>query len=798
MVESPTHAPHSEAHLACHLIFAALLLAALFGLATGSALDKSPVVGEGTILAPGWAFWRTGHLLDSGQPLLPALIGGLGMMLEPELPAPTQLGSWQSSDVSAFSRDLLWQQGINTNRTIFLGRLPTIWLAVLLGAVIWRWGRESYGLLSAAVALGLYAFSPTVLASAHVATPHLLAAALYVTALYAWTRTLHRKTAGWLVVSGLTLGSALLMNSLAVTLLAAVPILAAIYARRNGPLSLRRPALLASLFDAIGKLPLGWLWSVLLALTMLAVVAALMLWGTAALTTGRLDLEILISSLLRSLRWPPIVERAYLLGRFAPGGWWYYPFIALGVKVPLPALTLIFAGLTVAAAHGVERGEWQLLIPTGLSLGLAAVMHDSGGGRSLLPELCLLFLFASRLVADRAQPGWAGLGFTGVLWIPAIVTGLLAFPDYLSFTNLLTEGADGAWQVVGGPDLDQGQDLLALSNYLRQHGVSRIYLSYYGDAPPSAYGIDYLALPGGSKPEDDIPQADFPPLNPAPGLYVISANHVIGIPEDIRDTFAYFRNQMPVTQVGGSLYVYEVLPIALPVSGREGAWFAQCTAPDPVEREETLRSLTGISDLRVFNFDCQQSLPFPDGPGWLLLPAGINPVFDLGQPNYTARFEDGSPRYHVWRVGAPPEPPSSTVEFPAVPLPVPIAGTVELLGYQVSATSLAPGEELVLKSWWRVREPPLPPVSLFAYLLAPDGSTLYAADGVGVVAENWRPGTIIIQQHRFAMSTEISSGSYTLAVGLKSLSTGEAYPVSQAGDRVVSQIVLRSVQVEEE
>jgi hypothetical protein len=137
----------------------------------------------------------------------------------------------------------------------------------------------------------------------------------------------------------------------------------------------------------------------------------------------------------------------------------------------------------------------------------------------------------------------------------------------------------------------------------------------------------------------------------------------------------------------------------------------------------------------------------------------------------------------------------SSVEFPAVPLPIPIAARVELLGYHLSAAEVEPGGSLALTVWWRVIDPPPPPVSIFAHLQAADDSLLQPADALGVRAEDWRPGTVIVQQHTFAIPENAPPGTYSLAVGLYSLSTGERYLVAQSGDRVIDRIVLRAVQI---
>jgi hypothetical protein len=288
-----------------------------------------------------------------------------------------------------------------------------------------------------------------------------------------------------------------------------------------------------------------------------------------------------------------------------------------------------------------------------------------------------------------------------------------------------------------------------------------------------------------------VQEPDFNPLNPAPGLYAISASNLIGLTLFDPDSFGYFRARQPLIRLGHSIYIYEVPPDAAPAG-----WLAQC-ADEPLETDERLSALSGIENPRVIYFVCENSLPIPEGSGWILLPEEISPVAELGEPTFLARFPDGKPRYSAWWVKGGPPPPDSRVDFPLVSLPLPVADHLDLLGYQISANQLGPGDVLTLTAWWRVRKPPPPPVSIFAHILTPDGFLVQAGDALGVAAEEWQSGMIIIQQHSFTIPAELAPGDYTLTLGLYSLLTNQRFPLAQSEDRVVDRIVLRTIQVTE-
>lgn len=768
---------HPLRHSGSHYLLAVLLLVLMFALTLGSMVQESPTMEEGPTLARGWAFWRSGEVLPAKRPPLMSHLGGLLALLEPNLPHPQHLAGWSERSLAELGREFLWERGVDAARVTFLVRMATVWLAVLVGALVWRWGRDVHGLRGAALALTLFVLSPNVLAHAGLAAGDLGAAVFYVAALYAWGCYLRRRTVGWMIASGVLFGLAQAAGFTALLLIPTLPLMALAQWRQHHKVGMkhasRRPTVLA--------------------LLLVGLIGVLVVWAAYGFSLGVLGAGGYVGDLTRFFTPSSDAPRAYLLGRYSPYGWWYYPLIALGIKEPLAILLLLAAAGAIAAARGVAAEEWGVLLPAAL-FALGALFLPSGGVRYLLPLLPLLYLFAARLLAERRRVGWPGRIAVGLLILWLLIANLRTFPHYLAFFNLVAGGPDSGARALVNADLDWGQDLPALARYLKQRGAGAIYLAYYGQADPAAYGIDYVALPTDPPLPTEAPRAAFHPLYPAPGLYAISATHLMGAAERVGDTYAYFRSRSPLTRIGHSIYVYEVPPF-LPAGGEETAWFAQCTVPAPAESTATLADLTGIESLRVLPFDCQQSLPFPVGVGWLLLPADVAPLVDLGSPDYTAHYADGSPRYHVWLMEAPPAPPPSSVEFPAVPLPLPIAGHVELLGYTVSAGSVAPGETLILTAWWRVREPPPPPVAIFAHLLAADGSLVQAADGLGISAEEWRPGMVFIQQHRFPISADLAPGNYTLAVGLYVPTTGERFVVSQSGERVVDRIALRGVQV---
>jgi hypothetical protein len=756
-----------------------LLLLALLGLTLGSLQRHSPTFDEGFYIVRGWAFWRTGHLLTLGHPALTNLWNGWPLLLEPGLPNPAALDGWDVGDPELVSEDLLWNRGLNVERVLLLTRLPTAWLALLLGAVVWRWAKDLYGQHGAALALLLFAFSPNIIAHAGLATTDLGVAAFYVAALYAWVRFLRRRTPLRLLLAGILLGMALSAKFSALVLLPTFGVLLILRMWRDKE------------FDfVIRGRRLGRWASGVLALLVVGVIALAVIGLVHGARPG-----VVVREFQHFLALAASGHRGYLLGRFSETGWWYYHPVVFAFKTPLPVLLLLAVSFALMAFFGLRPGEGALLLSTSLYLAATMATSLNVGYRYLFPMLPLIHVFIGRLAARGVRYRPVRLVALPVFGIWAVVVSLLAYPHYLAFFNLATGGSNNGYRLLVDSNLDWGQDLPALARYLERNAPGeQVYLSYFGQADPAYYGINYAPLPSWPPPPDPI-RPEFYPLRPEPGLYAISVSNLVGVQLENPDTFGYFRQQTPVARVGHSIFIYRVPELesaeVLPT------WFTQCANPDPSLSDPAIADLTGLESLHSVYFDCTHSLAFPEGGGWLLLPADIPPLVDMGAPDFEGRTADGAPRYRIWPVTTPPAAPESAIQAPAAPLPLPIAGHLELVGYQTMPETLIPGDTLTLTVWWRVREPPPPPVSLFAHLLYPDGTLVEAGDALGLMAEFWQPGTVIIQQHTFTVPEDAAPGDYGLDTGLYSLATAERFPIAQNGDQVVDTVLLRTVRVEE-
>jgi hypothetical protein len=113
------------------------------------------------------------------------------------------------------------------------------------------------------------------------------------------------------------------------------------------------------------------------------------------------------------------------------------------------------------------------------------------GLRHILPVYAFLFVLASRL----ATVSFRRIGLPHVLMgIPLFLTAISSLhvaPHQLAYFDKFFDGPDRGHYYLSDSNLDWGQDLKGLKAHMEKEKLPIIYLSYFGTAPPSYYGIRY-------------------------------------------------------------------------------------------------------------------------------------------------------------------------------------------------------------------------------------------------------------------------------------------------------------------
>lgn len=537
-------------YLRWEVIFIALMMTFMAIQMVQTARVKSATMDEQNHITRGITYVLTGDLrLGRVHPPLINLLSGLPFLFSRNFELPLDHESWQKSILDAFARELLWKGNTDAQSIVFRARLPIIALTLLLSLIVYLWARELYGNKAGLLAFALLALDPNILAHGSLATNDLGLACFSTLSLYTFWRWLQLPNWKRALVATLALGLAEASKFSAIYLIPALGLTALVHWFMT-PREERRPRNLLKLT--------GWI-------ALIIFVMLITVWAIYGFKMGNLrgsGFQIPASAYINELR--AMMKRieqgnpTFLLGSYSQEGWWYYFPLAFAVKTPLPTLIMIFASFAFAWKTKALTKSLPLLIPVAIYFAISMIVTLNIGYRHLLPVLPLLFIFAGQMAEIRwkasSKLAWA----LSVLLVWLAVGTWSISPDYLAYFNETAGGPEGGKRFLVDSNLDWGQDLIGLREYMKREGIETVKLSYFGSAYPEAYGINYEPLPGFIR--HWWPYNTTPPVlsNLTPGVYAISVTNLQGPLFPKHDLYAQFRKRKPDAMIGYSIYIYRL------------------------------------------------------------------------------------------------------------------------------------------------------------------------------------------------------------------------------------------------
>ncbi|HTP08115.1 MAG TPA: hypothetical protein VMP08_07690, partial [Anaerolineae bacterium] len=365
-----------------------------------------------------------------------------------------------------------------------------------------------------------------------------------------------------------------------------------------------------------------------------------------------------------------------------------------------------------------------------------------------------------------------------------IVGTLRIYPYYFTFFNEIAGGPERGRYLLSDSNLDWGQDLVGLKDYVDQQHITNLNLSYFGNTPPSVYGLQTYALP----PVRSAMHGQgawwlhrFYPLDPAPGTYAISVANLMGGIWNTQSDFAYFRDRQPEAAIGNSIYMYAIAPRG-PTADLSLAGL-QIDQIDPATYQTF-----NTNDVRPRWFDATTSLIAAPGETWIAVADNqpiapeFKPLFAGVDPVAHVKLTDEDRLYALYHFDLSQRllraAQQARQQAGDISLPVKFGDTAELLGYNVQPQA----DHLTLVTYWRAGEQPIAPLRLFAHVLDADGNLIAQSDRLDAAPEGWRAGDIIAQAQRIDLPPNATP--HSLAIGLYNPDTQQRLPTS-AGDELI-------------
>ncbi len=253
----------------------------------------------------------------------------------------------------------------------------------------------------------------------------------------------------------------------------------------------------------------------------------------------------------------------FLNGEWSLHGFRGYYFYVLWYKLPHVVQFLLLAAIIrlwmVRTDRALLRMAAALLLPVIVLLILASGSGMQLGIRYILPVLPFLFLFAASLAQALPQRLGTMHRFALAVVAASALASLRHHPHHLASFNELAGGPDNGWHLLSDSNIDWGQNLYGLQEWIRQNNIEELHLAWFGTQPPSDLGIA----------TQRIPSPLLTGTVPEPGVYAISVCLLQGRPTPIWepdrrqrnaniDEFGWLRFFESAERIGHSVHVFRL------------------------------------------------------------------------------------------------------------------------------------------------------------------------------------------------------------------------------------------------
>lgn len=449
------------------------LIVLIFWLRTNNTIVHiSPTYDEALHLIQGYSYLKTNStniIRRDDQPVLAKIIGAFPLLfLKPSLGLFTSHTYWLNRQRYSFANIMLYYNTHNPEVIMNLGRRSIIVVSILFGIAMFFIISKKLNNLAGMLFVLLYFFNASILAHSCLVTQDLVGAIFYFLSIYTFCYFFKTKSVKCNILCGIFTGLLMVTKYTVVVLLFSFVVLCSYFWYIK---EMKFKHILAFLlFQILGILVIG-------------------------IIVYNYNISELFAGLFRVLSIVQEGRQTFFFGKYSNFGFkFYFPVLFL-VKTEIPLLLLFFTSLILSSYKILKNKDFdeEFIFIAGIFIYIivASFSKMQIGHRHLLPIYPMIFYLICLNFYNFKKFSFPYYLF--VSWLVIISTK--AHPWYLSYFNELIGGSKNAWKYFTDSNIDWGQGLKELGEWLKKNPeIKGIYLSYFGTADPNFYGIKYKPI----------------------------------------------------------------------------------------------------------------------------------------------------------------------------------------------------------------------------------------------------------------------------------------------------------------
>ena len=537
---------------------------------TSATIDESPHIFAG------YRYWQCGDFgVNPEHPPLLKLLAAAPLVSKDLVQPSWKCGSKITSGDESYLAGNLFLAKNNPDKIVIPARLAAALLSLFLALMVFLATWEMFGNWEAIVALGLLAFEPNIIAHGSLVTTDMAIAATMFAAVYAFYRYQKNPTRLRFLVVGLATGATLASKHSGILILPVLFLLFVIdfFLSRKTEIeaNIRRRFLnRIAAFAGIIFVSFAVLWA-FYGFSYDAVPNDSQSPMLVASIFENAPPEILDSPVVKTMRtvtriFPEsyaaglfYVMRAgnrpmYLFGEVYPTARWFYFPAAFSIKTSVALLILLILSLLTIGLYRTRRREMLfLLLPALIFFGVSLTSGLNIGVRHILPVYPFFIVIAAAGACFWARKYRIVKYILIALLIFHAVAAFRTAPNYLAFANDFWGGTNNTYRLLGDSNVEWGQNNKLVREYVERENINdcRLVAFGYGELVQAYQPCKLLPNDYGWNFSEQLVEPVPPVIEGTIFLSVASFPPLGG------DEYAPILKTKPITQIGGSIFVYQ-------------------------------------------------------------------------------------------------------------------------------------------------------------------------------------------------------------------------------------------------